>query len=85
MVNKKGFVDAPVFFMLFVLITILAIILVDPLLDVSAESQSNMDCTNSSISDYDKSNCMAVDATPFIFVGALLAIAGGIIGIKWLS
>ncbi len=84
-VNKKGFVDAPVFFMLFVLVVVVAIILVDPLTDVSIESQDNLNCTNSTISDYDKSSCMAIDATPFLFVGSLLAIAGGIIGLKWLS
>lgn len=84
-VNKKGLVELPVIFMVFILVIVFAIIIMPSLSNVSSESRTNLDCTNDSISDYDKSSCMAIDSSPFIFVGALLAIAGGIIGIRWLS
>lgn len=40
-----------------------------------ARDSSNMDCDNSSISDFDQAGCIAVDLTTFYFIGGLLFIA----------
>lgn len=40
---------------------------------------SGMDCSNASISDYDKGACTLIDLTVPYFIGGLLALAGIII------
>jgi len=41
-----------------------------------------LDCTNSSISSFDKISCYATDTTSFFFIGSLIMIAGIVIGSK---
>ena len=43
---------------------------------------TGLDCTNTSISDYDKAACYATDLTLFYFIGTLLFIAGAIVTAK---
>jgi len=38
-----------------------------------------LDCGNSTISNFDKATCYAVDLSPFYFIGILLFIAGTIV------
>ena len=48
----------------------------------SSDTAVGLDCGNSSISDYDKATCTAIDINfPFVIL-ALLAMAGIIIGAK---
>jgi uncharacterized protein (UPF0333 family) len=42
----------------------------------SSDSRVGLDCSNSSISTFDKANCMAVDVINPYFIGFLLLIAG---------
>ena len=44
--------------------------------------QYGLDCSNSSISNFDKVTCYATDLTLFYFIGALLLIGGGVIAAK---
>jgi len=86
--NKKG----QVFFltiMLAITIIILALALA-PVLKENSDIARNvttgdtigLDCSNSSISTFDKANCMAVDMFNPYFIGFLILLAGGLIASK---
>jgi len=56
----------------------------------TARNQTNgdtvgLDCSNSSISDFDKATCIATDLNIFYFIGSIILIGGSLIGIKILS
>jgi hypothetical protein len=86
--NNKG---QTIFFslMLFVAVIVLAMALVvvvksfvDDARAPTSDTQVGLDCSNSSISDYQKGQCMLTDlATPYFFYG-LIGIAALIIGAK---
>lgn len=80
--NKKGQV---IFYgmMMAIVITILALGLAFPLrestdiaMNASTDTNLGLDCSNTSISDFDKITCYATDLTPFYLIGSLLMIAG---------
>ena len=48
----------------------------------SSDTQVGLDCTNSSISDYDKANCVATDSLMPYFIGFLIFAGGAIIAAK---
>ena len=84
--NKKG----QVFFytlMLGIVIIVLALALGTPVKDMvdsarnetTDEGQAGLDCTNTTISDFNKGACVVADLTIFHFVGGLLFIAGAVI------
>ena len=82
--NKRGLI-AIYALMLGLCIIILALALapsgrdfVDSAMNVSSDNSIGLDCSNSSISDYDSAGCIAVDFTlPFFFGGILLL--GGLV------
>ena len=43
-----------------------------------------LSCDNSSISDFDKAGCLAVDSFNWYFLGFMIAFAGSIIGARLL-
>lgn len=43
---------------------------------------NGLDCSNSSISNFNKTSCIAVDMTQFLFIGIVIFIAGAIITAK---
>lgn len=45
----------------------------------TTETQIGLDCSNSSISDFDKANCLYVDYQQPLFIGFLVFLAGAII------
>jgi len=76
-------------FMLSLTIIILALALAFPLresadtaMNASTDTNLGMDCSNSSISSFDKISCYAIDLSPFYFFGSLICIAGIIMGAK---
>lgn len=80
--NKRGQI---IFygFMMGIVVIILALALAYPLrqsVDTAMNSSSDtilgMDCSNESISDFDKITCYATDLTPFYFVGVIIMIGG---------
>ena len=49
----------------------------------TARGTSQLDCTNSSISDGQKSTCLIVDITLPVFIGTIIALAGAYITAKY--
>lgn len=48
----------------------------------SSDTRVGLDCSNTSISNFDKANCVAVDSLNPYFVGFLLLFAGALIAAK---
>lgn len=56
----------------------------DNVMGANTDTNQGLDCSNSSISDFQKAQCYLVDASaPFFFFG-LLSLAGIVIGAKYL-
>lgn len=88
--EKKGQV---IFFglMLGLVIIILALAIAPAIMQSVGDARNvtngdtiGMDCSNSSISDFDKAACVTTDLTTFYFVGALIFIGGAIITAKYI-
>jgi len=67
--------------MIALVVIVLALALASPVKSFTdeARNESNMDCENSSISDFDKGACIVADITLFHFVGGLIFIAGAVL------
>ncbi len=83
--NKKG-QTAIVFFMIGLVVAILALALapaVKQATDTARNQSSNnsvgLDCSNNSISNFDKATCVVTDITLPYFIGFLLLLAGAIV------
>ncbi len=46
--------------------------------------EPGLDCTNSSISDYNKAACYTTDLTTFYFIGGVLFLVGAIFSARFL-
>lgn len=57
-------------------IIFLAITLIDPMQEQLDATRTQMDCDNSSISDFDQAGCIVADLTIPNFVAFLLGLAG---------
>lgn len=76
--------------MLGILIIVVALALAGPTKDfvdsarneTTDEGLAGLDCTNSTISTFDKGACVVVDLTIFHFIGGLIFIAGSVIVAK---
>lgn len=77
--NKKGTV---IFFalMLAVVFFLLGLALAPALTEVVDESMTRLDCTNSSISSFDKGTCTIMDLNSPLFIAFIFSLAGGILG-----
>lgn len=79
--NKKGqliFVS----FMFAVTIIVLALAWAFPIREAVDNTRTSMDCSNTSISNFDKAGCLVSDMTIFYFIGGLIAMVGIVIGTK---
>ena len=76
--NNKGqvFMFA---FMLGLIIIILALSLAPSVKEFTGDAYNDMDCTNSSISNFDKAACVVTDLSLFQFVLGILFIGGIVI------
>ena len=83
MKNKRG-QTLMVALMIGIFVFMMAMVFIDPIKDVITTSRgaSQLDCTNSSISDGTKMTCLLVDLVLPYFIGVVLAIAGALIGAK---
>lgn len=86
--NKKGQL-AVYTLMLAVVVFVLAVALSSPVKQFtdnarapSNETQVGLDCNNSTISDFQKAQCVITDISLPYFVIGMLAIAGMIVGAK---
>ena len=83
--NKKGQLVI-LTFMVGLVVVILALALapalqsqIDDARNVSTDSSVGLDCSNESISNFDKAACVASDITLPYFIGFLLFFAGAIV------
>jgi len=82
--NKKG--GAAIYAMMIgITIIVLALALAPPVRDITATAMNQtvgdtigLDCTNSSISDFNKATCVVTDFSIFYFVAGLIFIGGAI-------
>jgi len=86
--NKRGQVQMYAL-MLGIVVIILSLALAPIIMDISTDAQAadsgdtmGLDCSNESISNFDRITCYATDLTPFYFVGSLLMIGGVILTVK---
>jgi uncharacterized protein (UPF0333 family) len=83
--NNRGNVTIFYGLMLALVIIILALALASPVLE-STEGARNassgdtigMDCSNESISNFDKAACIVTDLSLFYFIGTLIFIGGAV-------
>jgi len=79
--NKRG---TSVFFLLMmgIVFFVLGLALTPALTEVTGESMSSseLNCSNTSISDQDKAVCSSIDIQPFLFMGTIFGLAGILIG-----
>lgn len=68
--------------MIAVLLIFFALAIAGPMHDVINETRTSWDCSNSSISDYDKGGCLLADLTAPYFLGIVLVAAGTILAAK---
>lgn len=75
--NKKG-VAILVYFMIGILFFLLALALSGPLQEVvdsdNVMGTDGLNCSNTTISDQDKANCMSVDVMPPIYIAIILGL-----------
>jgi hypothetical protein len=76
--NKKG-IAAFYFFMIGIVFFLLGLALAPALVDTSGEAQTELDCTNNSISNQDMSVCYQIDSIPPLYVGVIFGLAGMIL------
>lgn len=73
--NKRGQIIF-VTFMIAVVVIVLALAFAFPVKEATTNARTTMDCSNASISDYDKAGCLASDLTLFYVIGGMIFIAG---------
>lgn len=75
--NKKGS-NVFVYLMIGVVFFILGLALTPALTDITNEATSTtqLNCSNTSISDQDKAICTSIDIQPFLFLGTVMGLAG---------
>lgn len=68
-----------------IIVILFALAVAYPYKEVTDEARADMDCSNSSISDYDKANCLILDINLPLLIGFFIFLAGAVIGgIRWL-
>ena len=87
MVMNKGAQVALISLMVGIMVFMLAMVFIDPLSDVIEETRNNtqLDCSNSSISDGKKATCLIVDLILPYFIAIIIAIAGALISARFVT
>ncbi|MAH44553.1 hypothetical protein CMI37_01915 [Candidatus Pacearchaeota archaeon] len=82
--NNKGQV-ALIGLMVGIMIFMMAMIFIDPISDVITETRNNtqLDCSNSSITDGKKATCLIVDLILPYFIAVVIAVAGAYISARF--
>lgn len=73
--NKRGQVVF-VTFMIAVVVIVLALAFAFPVKEATTNARADMNCSDTSISNFDKAGCMASDLTLFYVIGGMIFIAG---------
>ena len=66
--------------MIGIVIIVLALAFAFPVKEATTNARADMNCSDSTISNFDKAGCLASDLTLFYVIGGALAIAGLVIG-----
>lgn len=83
--NKKGQSILPIITAIFIFIVgMLVVNIIKPEI-TTARNSTNLDCTNTSISDGQMLTCLAVDATLPYYIIIMLAAAGGLITARFMK
>jgi len=82
--NNKGQV-ALIGLMVGIMSFMMAMIFIDPISDVITETRNNtqLDCSNSSITDGQKATCLIVDLILPYFIAVVIAVAGAYISARF--
>lgn len=81
--DKRG--QVLILMLMFAIVIIIVALAIAPAIIESAtiaRDTTNLNCTNPAGTAFDKVNCIAVDMTPFYFIGIMVFIAGAIITAK---
>lgn len=81
--NNKG--QVVIFTLMLSIVIIILALAFAPVLKQSVEDARNpdsLDCSNTSISNFDKLGCLSTDASLFGFIGIAIFLAGSIIGAR---
>jgi hypothetical protein len=69
-----------------VILLLFALAVAQPYREITDDARTELDCSNDTISDYDKNTCLITDINLPMFVGFLIflaiAVIGGIIAIR---
>ncbi len=68
--------------MIGLLVVLLALYLAPSVVDFNNTTMTSLDCTNSSIDNYLKATCVAVDLGGFYFIGSIILIGGAFFTMK---
>jgi uncharacterized membrane protein len=79
--NKKGSILI-YGMMLGLVVLILALALAPSVTEFATTSRTSLDCSNESISNFDRATCYVTDLSPFYFIGGLIFIGGAIVTSK---
>ena len=67
-------------FMIGVIVLLLSLALAPAIKSFVETSVSEMDCTNESISSFDKAGCLAADLSIFYYIGTLVVLSVSLLG-----
>lgn len=76
--NKRGQVIF-VTLMIAIVVIVLALAFAFPVKEATTNARAEMNCSDTTISDFDKAGCMASDLTLFYSIGGMLFLAGIIV------
>jgi len=84
MVLKKDKKGQMIFVSLMVAITIIVLALAwaFPVRQAVDNARSDMNCSDGTISNFDKAGCLVSDLTIFYFIGGLIAMVGIVVGAR---
>jgi len=83
--NKKG--QVLIYSLMIGLVVVILALALSPSVKTftdTAMNSDNLDCSNDSISNFDKATCVAVDLGGFYLIGALILIGGGFVAVRLL-
>ena len=76
--NKRGQVIF-VTLMIAIVVIVLALAFAFPVKEATQDARGTMNCSDTTISTFDKAGCLASDLTLFYFIGGMIFIAGAVV------
>lgn len=82
--NKKGFTQIGITFLIAFFFFIAGMIFLNPITDDVSTARTSLNCGDSTISDGNKLTCLGIDLVVPYFILAIFSIAGGHITAKYI-